>query len=250
MIDSTNTRMLQQFAQLLDDIEGLRKAQGNRYRILTLNEPDSDGVMRGFGLTENNRSVALVKMLNEDLEDIEGDVIKELQRLMREHPLGSWVKAQKGVGEKQAARLLAEIGDPYYVPEAEFEDDDGNVIVRPARYRTVSELWAYAGLHVDRKNGAAVRRRKGVQSNWKTAIKTRAYLVATSCIKTDGKYREVYDKRRAHTAETHPEWTPGHSHADALRIVSKEILKDLWVESKRLHEEARAAQIAREETAQ
>lgn len=232
-----NDFLLYQFATLLDDIEGLRKAQSNRYRILTTSEPDEDGVVRGFGLGENNRSVGIIRYLNEDLEGIEEDIIKELQKIMKAHPLGPWVKAQKGIGEKQAARLLAAIGDPYWVEEAEFEDEEGNVTVRPGGPRTVSQLWAYAGLHVDRSSNAAIRRKKGVQSNWKTEIKTRAYLVATSCIKTKGRYREVYDNRRERTAVTHPDWTLGHSHNDALRIVSKAILKDMWMEAKRLHEE-------------
>lgn len=245
-MNDTNNTLLYQFATLLDDIEGLRKAQGNRYRILTGTEPDSDGVVRGFGLDESNRSVEIISKVNTDLSWIEETVIKELQKVMKAHPLGPWVKAQKGVGEKQAARLLAAIGDPYYVePRAEqveeIEYDHGTIEKRvtPAQEggpRTVSQLWAYAGLHVDRRENKAIRRKKGVQSNWKTEIKTRAYLVATSCIKTDGRYRKVYDERRSRTAGTHPDWTLGHSHNDALRIVSKEILKDMWVESKRLHE--------------
>lgn len=44
----------------------------------------------------------------------------------------------------------------------------------------------------------------------------------------DRRYRATYDQRRAHTATTHPEWTDGHSHNDALRIVGKHILADLW----------------------
>lgn len=35
----------------------------------------------------------------------------------------------------------------------------------------------------------------------------------------------------------HPEWTPSHSHNDGLRIASKAILRDLWREAKRLHED-------------
>jgi hypothetical protein len=44
----------------------------------------------------------------------------------------------------------------------------------------------------------------------------------------DRRYRYLYEARRAHTAGTHPEWTLGHSHNDALRIVGKRILADLW----------------------
>ena len=48
--------------------------------------------------------------------------------------------------------------------------------------------------------------------------------------KADGKYGAVYEKRREHTAVTHPEWTPKHSQMDGLRIMMKEVIKDLWVE--------------------
>lgn len=249
----SNDFLLYNFATLLDDVEGLRKAQANRVRILTTSEPDSDGVVRGFGLSEGNRSVGILKILLEDLDGFEADIVKELQKIMKDHPLGPWVKKQKGVGEKQAARLLAAVGDPYWIDEAEFEQEDGTITKREARARTVSELWAYAGLHVDNASGTAVRRRKGVQSNWKTEIKTRAYLIAEACVKagvrkdpadedkriSTSEYGKVYLERRAHTATTHPDWTAGHSHNDALRIVSKALLKDMWLESKRLHEAAK-----------
>lgn len=48
--------------------------------------------------------------------------------------------------------------------------------------------------------------------------------------KPDGPYGEIYAKRRAHTAVTHPDWTKGHSHSDALRIMFKCFLADLWEE--------------------
>jgi hypothetical protein len=65
----------------------------------------------------------------------------------------------------------------------------------------------------------------------------RAHLCAESCIKQrHSPYRTVYDDRRVHTALTHPEWTDGHSHNDGLRIVAKEILKDLWRAARDVHE--------------
>ena len=48
-------------------------------------------------------------------------------------------------------------------------------------------------------------------------------------------YRIKYDERRAHTAASRPDWTDGHSHNDALRVASKEILKDLWRASREWH---------------
>lgn len=46
--------------------------------------------------------------------------------------------------------------------------------------------------------------------------------------KPKGPYGEVYAKRRARTAETHPDWTKAHSHKDALRIMTKALIADLW----------------------
>lgn len=44
----------------------------------------------------------------------------------------------------------------------------------------------------------------------------------------DGPYRQLYDRRRAHTAVTHPDWTLGHSHNDARRYMEKKLLHALW----------------------
>lgn len=274
------------------DIEQLRIASQHRLRILTTTEPDEDGVVRGFGLSERHPDVARVAGIVEALTAIEHDAELNLRRAFRGCAIHPWVKAQCGLGDKQVARLLGAIGDPYW----HLAED---------RPRTVSELWAYCGLHVlpashmtfgthhdtaggvqlpasqssheahvhhaggtqlpadqcmfdtqpdhvggnqtsdpghynfDAQRldaGVAARRRKGQRSNWSTEAKTRAYLCATSCIKQDkSPYRAVYLARREHTAITHPEWTPGHSHNDALRIASKAILRDLWREARGLH---------------
>ena len=46
------------------------------------------------------------------------------------------------------------------------------------------------------------------------------------------RYRNIYDTRKASTIDRTDDkdkpWTDGHRHADALRIVGKEILRDLW----------------------
>jgi len=243
-------------AATLDDLERTRTSSENRLRQYTRTEADEDGVIRGFGLDERHPDVAQLAAMVDGLKTLEHDATLQLQRVMRKHPLGPWVKATNGIGEKQGARLLAAIGDPYW----------NTLHDRP---RTVSELWAYCGLHVisgehrDRStpieataageqsptggdtqplldtrtgSGVAARRRKGQKANWSTDAKTRAYLVAVSCMKSmKSPYRAVYDARRAHTAITHPEWTPIHSHNDGLRIASKAILRDLWRESARLH---------------
>lgn len=236
------------------DLEQQRIASENRLRILTTTQPDDDGVMRGFGLDDAHPDVARLRGITDALRSLEHDAELGLGRALRRGSIYPWVKAQVGLGDKQVARLLASIGDPYW----HLVED---------RPRTVSELWAYSGLHVlpashndhethgihaggDQTSnpgqrsdaahretaGVAARRRKGQRSNWSTDAKTRAFLCATSCIKQErSPYRAVYLTRRSRTAETHPEWSAGHSHADGLRIASKAILRDLWREARRLH---------------
>lgn len=261
-------------ADVLDDLEGVKIANQNRLRALTRDEADVDGEVRGFGLDESHPDVARLAALVTLLERAEHEAVLNLQRVMRRHPLGPWVKAQRGIGDKQAARLLAKIGDPY-------------INLNTGQPRTVSALWAYCGLHVlpsghdgpdahtqrasgdstsggdpghsaldaqPSSAGVAARRQKGQKANWSTDAKTRAWLIVQSCMKqldaacktdtgiaehvescTCSPYRVAIDERRAHTAITHPEWTPGHSLNDAMRIASKRLLRDLWREARRIH---------------
>jgi hypothetical protein len=213
---------LNTLAAQFSDIEQMRIATASRLRILTLDEADEDGVMRGWALPENHPSVIALRYQFEAFEIQEKTMEKALAKQLKTHPLHPWIKSQIGLGDKQLARLLGVIRDPYW----------NELHQRP---RTVSELWAYSGLHVI--DGQGAKRRKGQQSNWSAEAKSRIYLIAVSCIKQcKSPYRAVYDDRRAHTANTHPDWTDGHSHNDAIRIMGKEILKQLWIQSRAIHE--------------
>lgn len=227
-------------ADVLGDLEATRIANENRLRQLTRTETDIDGEDRGFGLDESHPDVARLAGVVDGIKALEHQATLNLQRSIRKHPLGPWVKHTIGVGEKQGARLIATLGDPYW----------NDLHDRP---RTVSELWAYCGVHV--VNGAAAARARGVKSNWNADAKMRAYLVATSCIKAlESPYRAVYDEGRAKYAETlhgsdckrcGPSGKPalegsplsaGHQHARAMRLMMKAILRDLWAESRDIHQ--------------
>jgi hypothetical protein len=258
------SRDLAAAADTLDDTERLRMASENRLRQFTrgTDEVDADGGQRGFGWNLQSPAVAalanLVRHVKCDSEVarqalgdekplkrkgccLEHDAERSLARALRAHPLGAWVKAQRGIGEKQGGRLVAAIGDPYVRPALLLPDGSWD----PVRPRTVSELWAYCGLKPGQK------RKRGERGNWSAAAKSRAWNVAGSMLKVGN--REVYDKRKAHTegrlhdgecircgpsgkpALPGTPWSDGHRHNDALRIVSKEILKDLWREARRIH---------------
>jgi hypothetical protein len=199
-------------AEFLDDTERVRIATENRLRAMSEAGVDATPY--------EDQLIAFIKL--------EHEAILALQRVMRRHPLGPWVKATKGVGEKQGARLLAAIGDITY----------NHAAGRPRR--GPAELWAYCGYSVvagDQDSGAAhavtvpgvaVKRRKGIRSNWNTTAKMRAFLVAESCIKCmDSPYRAVYDKARASWADR--DIKDGHKHNHALRLTAKAILKDLFL---------------------
>lgn len=124
---------------------------------------------------------------------------KKLVGLMRQHPLGSWLKEHPGVGGVHSARLVACIGDPlrfpgkvcesgHHVP-ADFEGDCTCPVYRddgaekhhecggkigPVRRGTgVRSAWHFCGLHAE-ADGRSPRRRKGVKATWNP--------IARSCV--------------------------------------------------------------------
>ena len=245
-------------ADVLDDLERVRVANENRLRQLTRTEEDSDGLERGFGLPEDHPDVARLAALVDGLAAAEHQAELNLKRQLRQHPLGPWARATRGVGEKQAARLLASVGDPYW----------NTLHDRP---RTVSELRSYCGWG----DARAQVRRRGQKNRWSDTAKKRTWVVVASCVKQlrkpcakpDGQswaehvddcdcspYRLTYDESRRRYADTvhdiecvrcGPSGQPaqpgspraaGHQEAMAYRVAAKEVLKHLWREAKRLHE--------------
>lgn len=131
----------------LDDVETVRIAQENRLRILMAGaieddgtvKADKDGKIRGVALAADDPIVILLMGQLEALKQIEEISTKALQKQLRHHLLYPWIKAQVGLGDKQTARLLHAIGDPYW----------NDLHDRP---RTVSELWSYCGLAPEHHN--------------------------------------------------------------------------------------------------
>jgi hypothetical protein len=191
-------------ADSLDDVERIRIASANRLRAL-LDDKHLDGTQAAVEL----------EMTVLGLQQIEERQTKALERAMKAHPLGPWVQRTTGVGLKQAARLLAAIGDPVW------NGAEG----RPRR--GPAQLWAYCGY------APGQRLQKGTKANWNGAAKMRARLVAESCIKqASSPYRPVYDRARESWADR--DTTDLHKHHHALRCVAKAVLRDLFVEARAL----------------
>lgn len=264
---------IRQLSQSVTDLERVRIAQGNRVQFITTKQPSKkeDGSMWGLGLSTDisdpaNRNtaeaVAAIIASQEGLRALEEQAIKDLERVLKKHPLYPWIKAQSGLGDKTVGRLLGALhGDPYW-NAAEH------------RPRRVSDLWSYCGYAVT-PEGLAPRRTKGQLGGWSPEAKMRVFLIAESCVKQlrkpcskdeesgvvehvygcgCGGFRLVYDEARAKyrdsvhqqpcvrcgpagkPAPAGSELKLGHQHARAMRAVSKEVLRGLWVEAKRLHD--------------
>ena len=230
-------------ASTVTDLENIRISLGNRLWSLTHEEQDSDGILRAFGLPDDDPAVLAVKELLEGAQGLEKAAIKAMEKRMKDHVLYPWVESNKGIGKKTAARLLSALGDPY-IKEMYVEDGWGEYrrLLKP---RTLSELWAYSGYSV--VDGKAPSRLKGQKVNWNPEVRTRVWLIAETSVKCNGTYKSVYDAAKAQEmthvkdcsrckAQAGEPLSKGHAHARALRRVSKEILRDLWLLSKEWHE--------------
>lgn len=228
------------YADVLDDLETARIANSNRLRILTRNEDDDDGVNRGHGLTQDHPDISRLNAILGGITTAENEAVTNLEAAMRRNPLGQFVKTTPGLGLKQTARLLSILGDPYW-----HSRDD--------RPRTVSELWAYAGMHT--VGGKAPARTRGQPSNWNEEARKRVWVISSSVPKfKTSPYERVYRQQREKYADAVHDHacvrcgpsgspapagsplSPGHQHGRAVRYVGKTILKDLWRAARDHHE--------------
>lgn len=255
-------------ADTLNDLEKVWLANSNRLGTLTRSTEDSDGYVRGHGLPEDHPVVLTLGGIVDALNQLVKEVSSEVEQAVKKHPLGPWIKSTRGVGFKQGARMIAALsGDPY----VNLLTGEPRTVSQLWRYcgldvlpfdpeqsavqATIDARGTYDGApqttvpgHVrpdtqmiiagDRPPGSghAPKRTRGQKNTWNPDARMRAYLIGAKCVQVGGPYREVYDQRRAHTAVTRPEWTPGHSHNDGIRVASKAMLRDMWREAKRLHE--------------
>ena len=161
----------------------------------------------------------------------------EMENLAVELPVYRWVENVPGFGTLGFATIVALTGDL-------------------ANYATVSKVWKrlmlapYDGLAGSTWKRETWRPRALSKDEWiaNPFSGERYALVAmiadslhkkqiqgkakseTKFGKPLGPYGMTYVDRRTHTAAAHADWTPMHSHRDALRIMVKSLVKDLWIE--------------------
>jgi hypothetical protein len=202
------------------DVQRLRIALNNRHgRAVALAEAKGHPEL-GALVTE---AVPFYEMMA-SLEDLARRNLRTAYRAVVPAPLRAWQAATLGAGEHLTALLLGSTGHPGIAVPL---DKDGAPTGDPY-HRDLRDWWAYCG------HGAPLRRRTGMTEDDARAMgaptpKRTTHLLAEGAIKArNPDLRALYDARRARTAVTHDDWTPGHSHADALRLVGKEMLRGIW----------------------
>lgn len=229
---------LRTFAELFEDAQKAHIAAANRAR--------ATGRPEMFA--------AHVKAM-ERAEHACGLMLRRCYRKVVPLAVRQWQETTPGLGEHLVARLLGHLGHPVIATPHHWEGTGAarSLVADPPYERTVSQLWQYCG-HGD----PARRIARGMTAAELAAIgsprlKMLVHLNAEACMKQAGTvrarrspYRDVYDARRLVTAdrvhaapcvrcgpsgraaaEGSP-WSAAHQHADALRIVGKELLRDLW----------------------
>lgn len=163
---------------------------------------------------------------------------KAMEILAADLPVAKWIESIPGIGLPGLATIIAETGDLANYSNvakvwkrlgyAPYRDKAGSTWKRP-KWRNADALTAEEWT----ENPFSGRRYALIHtiSIW---LKNKQWIGAAKTEdgvgKPNGPYGEVYAKRRAHTAITHPDWTKQHSHMDALRVMMKEVLKDLYFE--------------------
>ena len=200
---------------------------------------DADGNPLPLDAFEEGSYELLVKA-----ETFAGKALDSQMRAIVGPFVSTWLETD-GIGDRTVARLLGEIGHPIIAFPSEWEEgeegEDKRVLKELDPFvRRVSDLWSYTG-HGD----ASRKRRAGMDQEEALALgnpraKSLVYLMAANCKMLNGgttstgkprkfsPYRSVYDAKQEHYKVARPDWTPGHRQQSCLRIVGKEILRDLY----------------------
>lgn len=153
----------------------------------------------------------------------------EMRRLAKTLPAGvvAFADDVRGFGMLNLAVVVAEAGIPV------------------GDYRTVSGLWKRLGLAVfdGRRQRCVKDKADATRQGYSPRRRSEVYVVGSVSVfmaqRSGMPYREVYERRRAHTAprieatadlpaDSPMKWTKGRCDNDARRVMTKALVRDLW----------------------
>jgi hypothetical protein len=191
---------------------------------------------KGQGDTALLEIVAVNTKAREPADDLRKGHERAMAGLARSLPVWPWVEGIRGAAEGGLATIVAETGDLSNYPSpahvwsrlgyAPFDGHAGSTWKRDTwRKRTLSkEEWVAHPFAGERYAFIYSLSDSMFRAQWISAKKA-----GEDEGKPNGPYGNVYADRRATTMVTHPEWTKMHRRQDALRVMMKAFLKDLWV---------------------
>jgi hypothetical protein len=143
-------------------------------------------------------------------------VEKTLRKSARSTALWPWVADVRGFGDLNLAGIVGECGEI-------------------ASYRNPSCLWMRMGLGV--VDGGRQRKvldpELAIVHGYNPSRRAVAFNLGECLIKAGSRYKAVYDERKA-AEMTRDGATKIHAHRRAARYMVKRVLRDLWIEAKRV----------------
>lgn len=221
---------------MADGEEGTRSAINARAaRIVSAalavkdQKPEDEGVAAALGA-----DLLVVVGAIQPLEKARHAIELDIARAARKLPVAQWVEGVRGFGEKTLGVIIGETGNL-------------------SNYATPDKVWKRLGLAPHEGKAYSTWRRQGglTAEEWMRAGYAPARLAQVFACLSDplskaqirakgksegihgdpaGPYGEVYVRRQFRTDETHSDWTPAHKRADALRVMTKKAISDLWSE--------------------
>jgi hypothetical protein len=157
--------------------------------------------------------------LYRQLENEERPLAKEIEDYGKSHKLWDWAGGIYGIGPLLFGQLMIELDE-----------------VGVQNFQSISALWRYCGLAV--VNGKSQSRLKGKRAlKWRFNRYARRTLhnIAECFVRSGREYRALYDDARRKSESRHSDWSDGHHHKHAMRVVAKMFLAHLWVKARELH---------------
>ena len=156
---------------------------------------------------------------------MEYHILKEMEKIIKEHPYAEWFEGIKGVGHRITDSIIGEIdGAIYGSIEKDKKVTKSDLKGFGRKFPSTADLWSYAGYSVE--NGVAKRRKRGEAYNCNKYLKQTMFQFSESQIKARGNYRELYDTYKKEQTESHPELTKKHVDNRAKRRIIKKFLSD------------------------
>lgn len=157
------------------------------------------------------------------VEEEEKELKKDMMAIAEELPLDDFVADTQGFTWWSLAKIIGETGDldNYSGPAKVWKRMGLAPITNHQGETKAGSTWSWG------KEGRLTAE-EWTEAGYCPFRRSVMYVIGETLVKAGDGYKQIYDARRVHTRETHPEWIKGHSHKDAMRIMVKELLKRLW----------------------